>query len=111
MHGETAEQLVSLPVDGGVLQGHLSTPSAARGIVLFAHGSGSSRHSPRNRLVAGALCGAGLATLLVDLLTPGEETLDLRTRHLRFDITLLARRLGDVTGWVMASPAAGSTAR
>jgi pimeloyl-ACP methyl ester carboxylesterase len=79
-------------------------PSAAAGIVLFAHGSGSSRWSPRNRFVAGVLQGAGLATLLVDLLTAVEETVDDRTRHLRFDIGLLARRLGATTEWVTASP-------
>jgi putative phosphoribosyl transferase len=100
----SVEHQVRLPIDGEALEGTLSIPAAARGIVVFAHGSGSSRHSPRNRFVAGALCGAGLATLLVDLLTPGEETLDLRTRQLRFDITLLARRLGDVTGWATTSP-------
>ena len=102
---DTAEHLIEIPIEGGVIEGTLGVPEAAPGIVVFAHGSGSSRHSPRNRFVAGALREAGLATLLVDLLTPGEEALDLRTRGLRFDIALLARRLGQVTGWVMGTPA------
>ena len=75
------------------LEGILGVPEGAQGIVLFAHGSGSGRHSPRNRYVAGALRKAGLATLLIDLLTPEEEEVDLRTRRLRFDIGLLADRL------------------
>jgi dienelactone hydrolase len=98
------EFFVTIPVGEAGLEGHLSVPSAAAGIVLFAHGSGSSRWSPRNRFVAGVLQGAGLATLLVDLLTPAEETVDERTRHLRFDIGLLTRRLGAATEWVTASP-------
>src|SRR5712691_403166 len=80
------ERQVSLPAGGGTLD----VPGAARGVVLFAHGSGSSRFSPRNRYVARVLRDAGLATLLVDLLSPGEEEVDLVTRHLRFDIGLLA---------------------
>src|ERR671911_3111660 len=75
------------------LEGILDTPEGAQGIVLFAHGSGSGRHSPRNRYVAEVLREAGLATLLIDLLTPEEEEVDLRTRRLRFDIGLLADRL------------------
>jgi putative phosphoribosyl transferase len=82
------------------LQGDLVVPAAAAGVVLFAHGSGSSRHSPRNRAVATALQRRGLATLLIDLLTPEEERLEARTRHLRFDIGLLAGRLALVTGWL-----------
>src|SRR5215207_10550545 len=85
------------------LEGNLGIPNS-RGIVLFAHGSGSGRHSPRNRYVAGALREAGLATLLVDLLTPEEEEVDLRTRHLRFDIGLLADRLADATDWLAQEP-------
>ena len=69
-----------------VLEGDLVVPPGASGIVLFAHGSGSSRHSPRNRYVAGVLQAGGLATLLIDLLTLEEEAIDLRTAHLRFDI-------------------------
>src|SRR5688500_7594777 len=75
------------------LKGDLVIPEDARGIVLFAHGSGSSRHSPRNRFVAERLHDAELATLLLDLLTAQEEAVDERTGHLRFDIGLLADRL------------------
>src|ERR671920_932993 len=82
------------------LEGILDIPEGAQGIVLFAHGSGSGRHSPRNRYVAGTLREAGLATLLIDLLTPEEEVVDLRTRRLRFDIGLLADRLADATDWL-----------
>src|SRR5918995_2129628 len=82
------------------LEGILDTPEGAQGIVLFAHGSGSGRHSPRNRYVAEVLREAGLATLLIDLLTPEEEEVDLRTRHLRFDIGLLADRLAGATDWL-----------
>jgi putative phosphoribosyl transferase len=82
-----------IPVDGVVLDADIVRPAAACGLVLFAHGSGSSRHSPRNRYVAGQLRAAGLATVLVDLLTPEEERRDARTGELRFDIGLLATRL------------------
>lgn len=75
------------------LEGMLAVPEDARGIVLFAHGSGSSRHSPRNRYVAGELREAGLGTLLIDLLTSEEEAVDNRTREYRFDIGMLAERL------------------
>ncbi|MCI0540952.1 MAG: dienelactone hydrolase family protein, partial [Verrucomicrobiales bacterium] len=74
------------------------------GVVLFAHGSGSSRHSPRNRRVAAALNEASLATLLIDLLTPAEEAVDLRTAHLRFDIALLAGRLTAAADWLAHQP-------
>jgi len=84
------------------LEGDLSLPGAPRGIVLFAHGSGSSRFSPRNREVARQLNAAGLATLLVDLLTADEEAVDERTRQLRFDIGLLADRLVDLSDWLGA---------
>ena len=87
------------------LEGDLVIPAGARGIVVFAHGSGSSRHSPRNRHVAGVLQAGGLATLLVDLLTPEEEAIDLRTAHLRFDIGLLAGRLVGASDWLSAQPA------
>jgi dienelactone hydrolase len=101
-----AERAVSVPVgaDGVALDGTLAVPAGARGVVLFAHGSGSSRHSPRNRYVAGALQAAGLATLLLDLLTAGEEDVDARTGHLRFDIDLLAQRLAGATGWLAGQP-------
>src|SRR5208282_4582605 len=75
------------------LSATLAIPDRPKGIVLFAHGSGSSRHSPRNRYVAGVLQSAGMASLLLDLLTPDEEALDERTAELRFDIPLLADRL------------------
>jgi len=99
---------VTLAVGGGTdaveVHGHLTVPPAARGVVLFAHGSGSSRHSPRNRFVAGLLNDAGLATLLFDLLTPGEE----RDRGNVFDVALLARRLSDATDWVRRRPDLGA---
>jgi len=82
------------------LEGDLAVPAGARGVVVFAHGSGSSRHSPRNRSVAGMLQEAGLATLLIDLLTPDEEAIDRRSAHLRFDIGLLAGRLVGATDWL-----------
>lgn len=89
---------------GATVAGHLTVPQQPRGIVVFAHGSGSSRHSPRNRYVAHELESAGLATLLFDLLTPAEE----RDRANVFDIDLLARRLVDVTRWLRtADDAAG----
>jgi len=86
------------------LDGNLNIPEGASGIVLFAHGSGSSRHSPRNQYVAQRLREQGLATLLIDLLTPDEETVDLRTRHLRFDIGLLAQRLIGASDWLGRNP-------
>jgi dienelactone hydrolase len=90
---------------GGVrLGGTLAMPEGARGLVIFAHGSGSSRHSPRNRSVAYSLRRAGLGTLLFDLLTEDEEAEDESTAALRFDIDFLARRLGAVTDWVFAHP-------
>jgi dienelactone hydrolase len=86
------------------LDGNLGIPEGAKGIVLFAHGSGSGRMSIRNRYVAEALREAGLATLLVDLLTPDEEEADLRTRQLRFDIGLLSGRLVGATDWLSENP-------
>lgn len=88
----------------GALEGNLTIPDGAHEIVLFAHGSGSSRHSPRNRFVAAELQRDGLATLLIDLLTPEEEEADLRTRRLRFDIGLLADRLVMTTDWLAQEP-------
>jgi dienelactone hydrolase len=99
------EQEVRLPVDGAMLIGDLALPAHPRAAVLFAHGSGSSRHSRRNRAVARALREAGLATLLIDLLTRREEAEDAETGHLRFDIDLLARRLVAVTQWLHEEPA------
>jgi putative phosphoribosyl transferase len=101
MEGEGEERLVRVPAGPVTIEGNLTLPEGAQGIVLFAHGSGSSRHSPRNRYVAWLLNQANLATLLVDLLTSDEETIDLRTGHLRFDIELLAERLISVTDWLM----------
>lgn len=91
---------VRIPAGDVVLDGELSVPGSSTAIVLFAHGSGSSRHSPRNKYVAEVLHGAGLATLLFDLLTPAEEIQDQKTGHLRFDIPLLARRLAAATEWL-----------
>src|SRR4051812_45068087 len=88
------------------LEGDLAIPEGAHGIVLFAHGSGSSRQSPRNRYVAETLVDGGLATLLFDLLTEEEEYQERLTRHLRFDIGLLARRLEGATDWVLQQPEA-----
>src|SRR3981081_3281688 len=87
------EQLVRIPAGSVTLDGNLTLPEEARAVVLFAHGSGSSRHSPRNRYVARLLNEAKLATLLIDLLTLDEEVIDARTAQLRFDIELLAERL------------------
>lgn len=86
------------------LQADLKVPQLAQGAVLFAHGSGSSRHSPRNQYVAGILNQAGLATLLLDLLTPDEEEAERSTRHLRFNINMLAERLIHATDWLIQSP-------
>jgi putative phosphoribosyl transferase len=96
---------VTIPVDGVVLDGDLRTVGGAAGVVVFAHGSGSSRHSPRNQAVARGLRDAGFATLLFDLLTAEEGELDARTRQLRFDIDLLSRRLAAVGAWVGEQPA------
>ncbi len=98
------EREARVPLGSVALEGNLGVPEGARGVVLFAHGSGSGRHSPRNRYVAQELRQAGLATLLIDLLTPEEEEIDLRTRHLRFDIGLLAVRLTGATDWLKREP-------
>jgi putative phosphoribosyl transferase len=98
------EREVRVPAGPVELEGNLGVPEGAQGVVLFAHGSGSGRHSPRNRYVARVLREAGLATLLIDLLTPDEEEVDLRTRHLRFDIGLLAQRLASATDWLVENP-------
>jgi len=90
---------IRIPIDGHGLVGDLAIPEGATGLVLFAHGSGSSRHSPRNRAVATTLQQAGLATLLMDLLTHDEEWLDESTRRFRFDIPLLASRLRSAVDW------------
>ena len=98
------ERLAQVPAGTETLDGNLALPEDAQAIVLFAHGSGSSRHSPRNRYVARVLNEAKLATLLIDLLTLHEEVIDTRTAHLRFDIDLLAERLVDATDWLTQFP-------
>jgi putative phosphoribosyl transferase len=95
-----------VPAGGVTLEGVLTIPEGARGVVLFAHGSGSGRHSPRNQFVARALREAKLATLLIDLLTADEEAEDQSTGHLRFDIRLLADRLIGATDWLAREPVA-----
>lgn len=87
-----------------ILEGDIVIPKDAVGMVLFAHGSGSSRLSPRNRFVADELNKRGIGTLLFDLLSSEEEEADLQTAHLRFDIPLLAKRLADATDWVLKIP-------
>ncbi|MBZ5611274.1 MAG: dienelactone hydrolase family protein [Acidobacteriia bacterium] len=96
--GELIERSVLIPPTG--LEGNLVIPEKATAVIAFAHGSGSSRHSPRNQYVARVLQQGGLATLLFDLLTADEERIDVRTAHLRFDIALLARRLSEATAWL-----------
>jgi putative phosphoribosyl transferase len=98
------ERLVRVTAGPVGLDGNLSLPEGSRAVVLFAHGSGSSRHSSRNRHVARLLNEAGLATLLIDLLTPDEEAIDACTADLRFDIDLLAERLVAATDWLTQYP-------
>lgn len=97
LHLEHAEAMV--PAGNVELAADLSLPGGAAGIVIFAHGSGSSRHSPRNRRVAAKLNQGAIATMLIDLLTAKEEAVDLQTAELRFDIDLLVRRLVGITAW------------
>ena len=94
------QRAIHIPIPHATLEGDLTIPHAAAGIIVFAHGSGSSRRSPRNRYVAGELHEAGLATLLFDLLTRAEEEMDARTAHLRFDVGLLSARLEAATDWL-----------
>ena len=101
----TGERVVEVPAPDARLAGTLTVPPAAQGVVVFAHGSGSGRFSPRNRAVAGALVDAGLATLLMDLLTAEEEAEDVRTARLRFDIPLLAERVVYAIDWLSAEAA------
>ena len=97
---ERAENVVRISVDGDFIEGNLRVPVGAKGVVLFAHGSGSSRFSPRNRYVANVLNDAEIATLLIDLLTRDEEEVDMRTRQFRFDIDLLTERLMSAAKWL-----------
>jgi len=100
MQPTTAREII-LSLDDASLGGESNVPHNALGLVLFAHGSGSSRHSPRNQFVARVLRDAGVGTLLFDLLTDAEEQTDSRTRQLRFDIPFLARRLVGATRWIL----------
>lgn len=100
----TENRYVQILSTGVRLEGMVSIPDEVKGLVLFVHGSGSSRHSPRNQFVARTLQEGGLATLLFDLLTPEEEQIDQRTRHLRFDIDLLARRTAGALEWLDLQP-------
>jgi putative phosphoribosyl transferase len=101
---EQKQQSMTAPSSNAILEGNLIIPKAAEGIVVFAHGSGSSRHSPRNQYVAQVLKNAGLATLLTDLLTKEEEKIDDKTRQHRFNIDLLSKRLVAVTDWITQNP-------
>lgn len=104
MTKKSAINSVSITSGSKVLEGNLSIPDKASGIVLFVHGSGSSRFSPRNKYVAQTLQDGNIATLLFDLLTKEEEHEDMWTGHLRFDIKLLANRLRDATKWIKENP-------
>jgi putative phosphoribosyl transferase len=97
---DVIEQSPRIPAAGVELDAEVVIPQPAQGVVLFAHGSGSGRHSPRNTYVAGELQDAGFATVLVDLLTPAEERADAATARLRFDIDLLADRLTALCDWL-----------
>jgi putative phosphoribosyl transferase len=101
---EKEESVMRIPADDDFIEGNLHVPPNAKGVVLFAHGSGSSRFSPRNKFVAEVLNNADIATLLIDLLTSGEEAIDVRTREYRFDIELLAKRLISATEWIKKNP-------
>ena len=107
-HSPSEAELVRIDTGAVTLEGDLQIAEHAVGLVLFAHGSGSSRHSPRNRFVAQQLQAAGLATLLLDLLTANEEAIDQHTGHLRFDIRLLAERLVAATHWTAVDAATRS---
>lgn len=101
IHETTA---IQIPVGNVRLNADLTMPERSKAIIVFAHGSGSGRHSIRNRYVAETLNGYGFATLLADLLTEEEEIIDLRTQHLRFDIPMLADRLVDIAAWTQGEP-------
>lgn len=101
-----AGKLVAIPIEGAALEGTLAVPTGAKGVVVFAHGSGSSRQSPRNQFVAHRIQAAGLGTLLFDLLTPDEERSDVVTGQWRFNIPLLADRLVVAARWLTEQPVA-----
>lgn len=102
------DETVEIPAEGVSLEADMTVPVPGRGVVVFAHGSGSSRHSPRNRYVAQELRAGGLGTVLVDLLTAQEEEADSLTARFRFDIGLLAQRLAAIVDWVADHVAAGT---
>ena len=104
LHAAAETTSLRIPAGGVLLNADLAIPAGAEAIIAFAHGSGSSRHSTRNRYVAKTLNGYGFATLLADLLTEEEEIIDLRTRHMRFDIPMLADRLVDIAAWLQSQP-------
>jgi putative phosphoribosyl transferase len=104
----SSEHTISIVSGSTTLEGDLSVPRHAKGIVIFAHGSGSSRHSPRNKYVARLLQYNRLATLLFDLLTKEEEEEEKWTRHLRFDIPVLVSRLINTTDWIKKYPETGN---
>jgi len=100
MNHKVTEKLVQITIHSDTIEGDLSIPKGAQGIVLFAHGAGSSRHSERNNYVAEELLKVGLATLLIDLLTPEEKEIDQRTHQIRFDIDRLAKRVTGTVDWL-----------
>src|ERR1700741_5117175 len=100
VHSDLLEIQARIPAGDAVLDGDMVVPSGASGIAVFAHGSGSRRHSPRNKSVARVISEAGVGSLLFGLLTREEESVDVFTRHLRFDIELLTRRLIEATRWL-----------
>ncbi|HEY4699967.1 MAG TPA: alpha/beta family hydrolase [Nitrososphaerales archaeon] len=102
------EEDVTISIGRAIIEGYLMIPQGAKGIVIFAHGSGSGRFSPRNQYVAKVLNGVGIGTLLIDLLTREEEEIDATTGKFRFDIDLLALRLEDATEWLKKNPATRS---
>lgn len=104
---ELTEKKVEIPIGQVVLNGDLIVPKNAEGLAIFAHGSGSSRHSPRNRYVARVIQEAGVGTLLFDLLTRAEEDSEMATGHLRFNIPFLAGRLNEVAAWTAQQPEIG----
>jgi dienelactone hydrolase len=97
---EKTDEVVQIPIDSAVIEGNLTVPKGSKGLVLFAHGAGSSRHSKRNNFVAEELQEGGLGTLLIDLLTTDEKEIDRRTRQIRFNIDLLSERVIGAIDWL-----------